>query len=70
MSVIVAIEKGASYILLALLTVRISDGPGENIIITMVTFLSRDVTLSQKEVVEERFDSIDRLFNSFTAKCG
>ena len=30
-------------------------------IITMVTFLSRDVTLSQKAVVEERFDSIGQL---------
>ena len=54
---IVAIEKGAtrsyrlalSLPLLALLTVRISDGPGKNtIIITMVTFLSRDVTRSLK----------------------
>ena len=64
---IIAIEKGASYILLALLTVRISDGPGENIIITMVSFLSRDVTLSQKAVVEERFDSIDQLFKRILA---
>ena len=54
---IVAIEKGAtrsyrlalSLPLLVLLTVRISDGPGKNtFIITMVTFLSRDVTRSLK----------------------
>ena len=69
---IVAIEKRATrsyrlalslpYLISIILTVRISDGPGKNIIITMVTFLSRDFTLSQKEVVEERFDSIDQLF--------
>ena len=38
-----------------------ADGPGENIIIAMVTFLSRDVSLSHKVVVEERFDSIGQL---------
>ena len=74
---IVAIEKGAtrsyrlalSLPLLVLLTVRISDGPGKNtFIITMVTFLSRDRhSLSQKAVVEERFDSIDQLFKRILA---
>ena len=69
LSVIVAIEKGATRfyrlglsLSLALLTLRMADGPGENIIIAMVTFLSRDVTLSQKAVVEERFYSRDQLF--------
>ena len=70
MSVIVAIEKGAtrSYRLALSLPYLISitdiadcGWPSENKNYNYYTFLNGDVTLSHKAVVEERFDSIGQL---------